>query len=260
MTRNFKLVVEYDGTSYHGWQRQKNRRSIQGGIEKATHAMTGNASTLNGSGRTDAGVHALAQVANFHCDTHLPPQTLLKGLNALLDEDIVIKACAHAPDTFHARYDAKSKTYVYHIFNRAIPIAIGRQYAWHIRKRLDLEAMRTAISCLIGTHDFKAFEGAGSPRADSIRSIITAALTENKDGYLSFEVTADGFLRFMVRNIIGTLVEVGLEKITAGDFETILLSRDRSRAGATAPPHGLFLKSVQYDLGTDLKLQATNLK
>ncbi len=253
MARNFKLVVEYDGTFYHGWQRQKNRPSIQGEIEKAVLTMTRQPATLNGSGRTDAGVHALAQVANFHSDTMLPPETLARGLNAMLDEDIVIKSCARAPDGFHARYDAESKTYVYNLINRTMPIAIGRQYAWHIRKPLDLEAMRMAISHLFGTHDFKAFEGAGSPRSDSIRSIVAADLTDKKNGHLSFEVTADGFLRFMVRNIIGTLVDVGLGRITPDDFEAVLRSKDRSRAGATAPPHGLFLKSVQYESGTNLK-------
>jgi tRNA pseudouridine38-40 synthase len=246
MIKNFKLVVEYDGASYHGWQRQKNMRSIQGEIETAIGTMIGQKITLIGSGRTDAGVHALAQVANFHCDTELPPTTLLRGLNGLLTEDIIIKACSLMPDSFHARYDVKSKTYIYKILNQTLPIAIYRQYAWHIKKKLDLEAMRSAMSCIRGTHDFKAFEGAGSPRSDSIRSIKKAALIKKKDRYLLFEVTANGFLRFMVRNIVGTLVEVGLEKITSEKFREILLSKDRSQAGATAPPHGLFLKSVQY--------------
>lgn len=246
MTHNFKLIIEYDGASYHGWQRQKDMRSIQGEIEKAIETMTGRKIALIGSGRTDAGVHALAQVANFQCDTELPPITLLRGLNGLLHNDIVIKACSLMPGSFHARYDVKSKTYIYKILNRTLPIAISRQYAWHIKKKLDLEAMRSAIFCLRGTHDFKAFEGAGSPRSNSIRSIKKAALIEEKDGYLLIEVTANGFLRFMVRNIVGTLVKVGLGKTTSEKFREILLSKDRSQAGATAPSHGLFLKSVRY--------------
>jgi tRNA pseudouridine38-40 synthase len=246
MIRNFKITIEYDGTRYHGWQRQKNDRTIQQDIEKAAQTITGQQVSLTGSGRTDAGVHACAQVANFKCETHLGPQDILGGLNSLTEADIVITDCKEVEAPFHARYDVKSKTYVYRILNRANPAAIGRQYAWHIRKALNLEAMRAASTHLIGSHDFKAFEGAGSPRSHSTRSVFKANLVEETDGYLAFEIEADGFLRFMVRNIVGTLVNVGLGKTSPDEFKHILESKDRDQAGATAPAHGLFLKNVNY--------------
>ncbi len=246
MVKNFKITIEYDGTRYHGWQRQKNDRTIQDEIERAIRTITGQKVSLTGSGRTDAGVHACGQTANFMCETHLGPQDLFAGLNSLTADDIVIKGCEEVAASFHARYDATSKTYVYRIFNRPSPAAIGRQYAWHIRKKLDLEAMRTASVHLIGRHDFKAFEGAGSPRSHTTRRVFNAGLTKAPDGCLSLEIEADGFLRFMVRNIVGTLVNVGLGKLSPDDFKRILESKDRGQAGATAPAHGLFLKKVSY--------------
>jgi len=246
MIKNFKIIIEYNGTRYHGWQRQKNDRTVQEEIEKAVHTITGQQVSLTGSGRTDAGVHAYAQVANFKCETNLGPQDILGGLNSLSDEDVVITSCEEVDASFHARYDAKSKTYVYKILNRPIPAAIFRQYAWHIRKELNLEAMRAAISHLIGSHDFKAFEGVGSQRSHTNRSVFKANLIEEEDGYLAFEIEADGFLRFMVRTIVGTLVDVGRGRILPDDFKRILASRDRNQAGATAPAHGLFLKKVNY--------------
>jgi len=246
MLNNFKLIIEYDGTEYQGWQRQKNGCTIQAIIENAINVMTGKKVSLTGSGRTDAGVHALAQTANFHCNTELGPEMFQKGLNSLVPNDIVIKECCLVDDKFHARYDAKSKTYRYKILNQRLNSAISRRYVWHIRKMLDLEAMRSAIRYILGTHDFKAFEGSGSPRSNTIRTVINATLVEADQNNLSFQIEANGFLRYMVRNIVGTLVEVGLGKITPDDFKTILLSRDRNRAGATAPPHGLFLVNVKY--------------
>ena len=246
MLNNFKLIIEYDGTEYQGWQRQKNGCTIQEVIENAINIMTGKKVSLTGSGRTDAGVHALAQTANFHCNTELGPEIFQKGLNSLVPDDIVIKECCLVDDKFHARYDAKSKTYRYKILNQRLNSAISRRYVWHIRKMLDLEAMRSAIRYILGTHDFKAFEGSGSPRSNTIRTVINATLVEADQNNLSFQIEANGFLRYMVRNIVGTLVKVGLGKITSDDFKTILLSRDRNRAGATAPPHGLFLFNVKY--------------
>jgi len=246
MLKNFKLTIEYDGSSCSGWQRQKNGRTIQGEIEKALFTMTGKKVIVIGSGRTDAGVHAFGQVANFHCDTKLTPEVFLKGLNSLLSDDIVIRESCEVDEKFHARYDAKSKIYKYGILNRNISAAVCRQYAWFIRKELDREAMRSAISHILGTHDFKAFEGAGSPRATTVRCVMNAALVEKGHNHLVFEIEADGFLRFMVRNIVGTLVDVGLCRITPDDIKQILLSKDRNLAGATAPPQGLFLMQVTY--------------
>ena len=246
MRKNFKLIIEYDGSSYHGWQRQKNRKTIQGEIEKAIMTITGKKIALTGSGRTDAGVHAFGQVANFYCDTEISPEVFQRGLNSLMPKDIIIKECNTVNEKFHARYDAKAKTYQYRILNRTTPAAICRQYAWFIKKKLDLDAMQSAILHIIGTNDFKAFEGAGSPRSSTKRRVINAGLQQKKKKYLIFEIEADGFLRFMVRNIVGTLLDVGLCKITPDDFKKILLSKDRNLAGATAPPHGLFLMNVKY--------------
>jgi tRNA pseudouridine38-40 synthase len=246
MAKNFKLIIEYDGSRYHGWQRQKNDPSIQAEIEKALKTMTTEKVTVIGSGRTDSGVHAKGQVANFECETRLKPEALMNGLNSLLAEDIKIKVCEQVGASFHARYDAKSKIYHYRILNRATPAAIGRQYQWFIRKALNREAMRTAISHIIGRHDFKAFEGSGSPRQSSIRRVHSADLVEHAGGLLIFHIEADGFLRYMVRNIVGTLVDVGLEKLTPHDFKRILDCKDRSQASATAPAQGLTLVKVNY--------------
>ena len=243
---NFKITIEYDGSAYHGWQRQAEDRTIQGEIEKALMTMTEDRITVIGSGRTDAGVHALNQTANFRCATSLTPEIFLKGLNSLLPEDIVITSCKVVPEKFHARYDVKSKVYHYRILNRLLPVAIFRQYAWHIRKNLDLSAIQEALRCIVGSHDFKSFEGSGSPRASSVRSIINADILKTDDDYLVLKIEGDGFLKFMVRNIVGTLVDVGLDKITSDDFKRILVSKDRNLAGITAPPHGLFLIEVKY--------------
>jgi tRNA pseudouridine38-40 synthase len=246
MVKNFKIIIEYDGTHYHGWQRQKEEPTIQGEIEKALLTITAKNVIVNGSGRTDAGVHAYGQVANFRCDTKLAPEILQKGLNSLLPDDIVIKACCQAASNFHARYDVKSKIYHYKIFNHPIPPAIHHQYIWFIRKRLNIHAMRVAITHIIGSHDFKAFEGSGSPRAHTIRHVIAAEMLETESGQICFQIEADGFLRYMVRNIVGTLVDVGLSKLSTDDFKLILESSDRTNAGATAPAHGLYLMEVKY--------------
>jgi tRNA pseudouridine38-40 synthase len=246
MTKNFKLIIEYDGSRYHGWQRQKDDLSIQGEIENALKTITAKKVTLIGSGRTDAGVHAEGQVANFECDTRLKPEALMNALNGILAEDIKIKVCQQAGASFHARYDAKSKIYHYRILNRATPPAIGRQYLWFVRKSLNRETMRAAIDHIIGSHDFKAFEGSGSLRMSSIRHVYSADLIEDEGGLLIFHIEADGFLRYMVRNIVGTLVDVGREKLTPHDFKRILDGKDRSHASATAPAQGLILIEVKY--------------
>jgi tRNA pseudouridine38-40 synthase len=247
LPRNFKLVIEYDGAAYHGWQRQKNMPTVQGAIEAALHTMTRQSVALIGAGRTDAGVHALNQVANFLVDTRHAPQVFKKGLNSLLAGDIVIKDCREVDEAFHARYDARSKVYDYRILNRSIPAAIFRQYAWHIKKDLNLDAMQAAIPSFKGQHDFSAFQASGSPRSHAVRTVMDATLTtKNAEGYFVFTIEANGFLRGMVRNIVGTLVDVGLGKTMPEEFQRILISKDRGQAGATAPAHGLFLREVKY--------------
>lgn len=240
--------MEYDGSKFHGWQRQKHDRTIQAEIEQAVAHVVGHSVAVIGSGRTDAGVHALGQVANFHCDTRLNEKVILKALNSILPDNIVVRLCEQVDADFHARYDARSKTYRYRIFNHPISVAIGRQYAWHIRRPLNLDAMRAAAEVLIGRHDFKAFEGTGSQRSHSVRQVLRAQLKEEcTAGYLAFEIEANGFLRYMVRNIVGTLVQVGSGMVGLERFTAVLRMRDRRRAGATAPPHGLFLVNVSYE-------------
>jgi tRNA pseudouridine38-40 synthase len=246
MDKNFKIIIEYDGTRFHGWQRQKKDTTIQGEIEKALFIITHKPVIVNGSGRTDAGVHAFGQAANFHCDTDLTPDVFQRGLNSLLPEDIVIKECRQVDDSFHARYNVKSKIYHYKIFNQPVTAAINRLYVWSIRKQLNTVAMRSAILNIIGRHDFKAFEGVGSPRTTTIRHVMAADIVESDNRLLTFQIEADGFLRFMVRNIVGTLVDVGLGRTLPAEFRQIQKSRDRTIAGATAPARGLHLMEVKY--------------
>ncbi|RLC01842.1 MAG: tRNA pseudouridine(38-40) synthase TruA [Deltaproteobacteria bacterium] len=243
---NFRLVVEYDGTAYHGWQRQKADRTIQGEIEKALATMTGKSVSLAGSGRTDAGVHAIGQTASFNSDAGLSPDIYFKGLNSLLPDDILIRVCESVDPAFHARYNARSKIYQYRILNRDMPSIMERHYVWHIRRQLNIEAMQKAVSYLVGEHDFKAFEGTGSPRTSTVRHVIRAGIRETKGDQILFDIEADGFLRYMVRNIVGTLVDVGKGRIPGEDVNRIFLSRDRNQAGATAPAKGLFLMKVNY--------------
>lgn len=244
---NLKLTIEYDGTAYHGWQRQKNARTVQETIESAIAVMVKAPVRLIGSGRTDAGVHALGQVANFHCRADIPPKAFVAGLNSLLPDDIVIRSCEAVDDRFHSQYNAKLKTYRYRILSRPIPSAIGRQYVWFIPGTLDISAMQQATEHLIGTHDFSSFEASGSPRPHSHRTVHDARIFTQPEAIICFEITANGFLRFMVRNIVGTLSDVGIGKISPEGFKQIRLSRNRDRAGATAPAQGLFLVRVIYD-------------
>jgi len=244
--KNIKLVIEYDGTKYCGWQRQKDQASIQGTIETAISKMTGQPISLIGSGRTDAGVHAWQQVANFKCHTRLQPEQFMKGLNGLLPDDISIHSCMEVSGNFHARYDVKSKIYRYYIGQHPHKMALFHQYCWSIPYKLKISDMKNASTLFEGTHDFKAFEGAGSPRSTSVRTILRSTLTLNDNQYIIYEIEADGFLRFMVRNIVGTLVEIGKKRMSFDAIPQILESRDRHCAGPTAPPHGLFLIEVNY--------------
>jgi tRNA pseudouridine38-40 synthase len=245
--KNFKLIIEYDGTNYHGWQRQAAEPTVQAEIEKALSAMTRSDITLIGAGRTDAGVHALGQTAHFRCETRLDPEAIHKGLNSLLPPDIAICDCRLVPEEFHARFDAHSKIYRYRILNRAARAAVGRNYSWFIHRPLDIRAMRQAAHFIVGRHDFKAFESAGSPRAHTVRNVMAAEwIEEREQGLLTFQIEADGFLRCMVRNIVGTLVAAGIGRIQPADVAAILASRDRRRAGATAPPQGLVMVEVKY--------------
>jgi len=244
--RNFKIVVEYDGSAYRGWQRQKNGVSIQQVLEEAIKKITGQKVSVIGSGRTDAGVHALNQVASFRCATKLPVNSIYRGVNSVLPEDIVVKEMEEVPFEFHAQRDVKSKIYVYKICNQKLRPALGRNYSWFVRFDLDLAKMRQAAKYLIGTHDFSCFCATGTDVQDRVRTIKNIEIKNGQEGNIEIIVEAKGFLKYMVRNIIGTLVEVGRGKREPEEMEKIINSRDRKIAGATAPAHGLFLMEVIY--------------
>ena len=243
--KNFKLIIEYDGSDYCGWQRQPKQSSIQETLESVLQRMTRESITLHGSGRTDAGVHALGQTAHFKCRTRLSPEELQKGMNRLLPGDIAVRSCQAVPLDFHARFSSRWKRYRYRICNQAVKQAVGRQYAWQIYRPLDVEAMAQGTRHLVGQHDFKSFESSGSPRAQTVRDVMEASW-QMKNDHLEFDILANGFLRYMVRNIVGTLVAVGMGKMEADDIPALLTAADRRLAPATAPPHGLFLVHVEY--------------
>ncbi|HRS88716.1 MAG TPA: tRNA pseudouridine(38-40) synthase TruA [Smithellaceae bacterium] len=244
--RNFKIVVEYDGSAYRGWQRQKNGLSIQQVLEEAIKKITGQKVSVIGSGRTDAGVHALNQVASFRCVTKLPVNSIYRGVNSVLPEDIVVKEMEEVPFEFHAQRDVKSKIYVYKICNQKLRPALGRNYSWFVRFDLDLPKMRQAAKYLLGTHDFSCFCATGTDVQDRVRTIMNIEIKKVAQGNIEIILEAKGFLKYMVRNIIGTLVEVGRGKRLPEEMKKIIASRDRKIAGATAPAHGLFLQEVKY--------------
>ena len=242
---NIKLTLEYDGTRYHGWQVQASGETIQAVLERAVSSFVGRPTRVIGSGRTDAGVHALGQVVNFLSDTDLEPHRLQRALNALTPNDITIKTVEIVADSFHARRDGRSRIYEYRILNRPSPSPFFLKFAWHVHAPLNLAMMREAITCLEGEHDFSAFRAAGCDALHAIRTIYRASLNP-RDELIVFTVEATAFLRHMVRNLIGTLVEVGRRQRTAQSFAELLQSRDRTQAGPTAPPQGLFLVQVNY--------------
>ncbi len=247
MKRNIKLTIEYDGTNYHGWQSQagSGRPTIQDALEDAIKSLTHEEMKTHSSGRTDAGVHALGQVANFKTSNSIPPAAWAPALNHLLPPDIRVLASEEVSPDFHSRYSALGKTYKYRILNRRSPTALYRNYAWHVNVRLNIARMRKAAVFFIGKHDFSAFRGSGCSAKTPVRTIKSAAVKKVGDVVeLSFE--ADAFLQYMVRNITGTLVEVGLGRFSPDCVKQILESRDRKQAGRTAPPQGLYLVSVTY--------------
>jgi tRNA pseudouridine38-40 synthase len=244
--RTIKLTIEYDGTHYLGWQVQPRGLTLQGVLQEKLSSLTGEKIDLLGSGRTDAGVHALAQVAHFKTKSRLDVQTIQRALNSLLPSDMVIQKVEEVDEDFHARKQSKSKTYEYRILNRNIRSAFHRGYAWHIPQTLNIREMKKATRSLMGEHDFSSFRSVGSPKKTAVRKVTRAEWKRGRDGLLRFEIEANGFLKQMVRAIVGTLIEVGKGKIASEDFQRILDSRDRKQAGPTAPAHGLFLKEVKY--------------
>jgi len=244
--RNIKLLIEYDGTNYLGWQVQPKGQTIQGVLEEKIGLLTGESVQLFGSGRTDSGVHALGQVAHFKTESRMNILTMQRALNSLVPPDIVIQKVEEVEDGFHARKHSKSKVYEYRILNRNLRSAFHRGYVWYIPQKLNFVEMQKAARSLVGEHDFSAFRTVGSPTRTTVRRVIRAEWKRGRDGLIRFEIEANGFLKQMVRSIIGTLVEVGKGKMKAADLRKILNSKDRKEAGPTAPARGLFLKEVKY--------------
>lgn len=251
-----KFIVEYDGTNYAGWQVQKQDRTIQGTLEQAVSAVTQEQICITGASRTDAGVHALGQVAVFKTITRLPNDVLRRAINAHLPEDIRIKSIEETDDKFHPRFSAKEKTYVYFIANTSdLPFFI-RPYVLRVRRVLHCKAMELGLKKLIGEWDFSAFRASGCNAKHPVRTISSAELTcltsldfmtiPYKIPLIVIRITGQSFLRHMVRNIVGTLLEVGHGKIQPGDIETILNKKNRQLAGPTAPACGLFLENIVY--------------
>jgi len=247
MKRNIKLILEYDGTNYHGWQSQaaSGTATIQETLENAIKDLTKETTVTCSSGRTDAGVHAFGHVAHFTTTKSMPPEAWAPALNRLLPHDIRILSSEEVPAEFHARFSASGKTYKYIILNRHAPSALYRNRAWHIDRKLNLSAIRRGAAFLVGKHDFSSFRGAGCGAKTPVRTITSVSIRKRAE-VVEILVEADAFLMYMARNIVGTLVEVGLGRFKAEEVKEILDSKDRKRAGRTAPPQGLYLVEVYY--------------
>lgn len=253
--RNLKLVLAYDGTDYCGWQVQPDAPSIQNTLASAIGRVTGENVLPQGSGRTDAGVHALAQVASFQTESVIPAANLVKALNDVLPPSVRVQEVSEEPVAFHARKSAKAKTYRYRMYREAVCPPFLARYVWHYPYPLDFEAMKEAASQVEGEHDFTSFAAAdpekidsdehGSRRQLNIRTIFSSRWDRNREEFI-YEVRGSGFLHHMVRNLIGTFVLVGKGTLKPEDLTKILEAKDRSAAGATAPACGLYLVSVEY--------------
>lgn len=242
--RNLKLTIQYDGTKYCGWQKQPNASGIQGTIEYAIYEITKEKVNITGSGRTDAGVHALGQVANFKTKSRIPANRIPDALNAKLPKDISIIDCQEVSEDFHSRYSATGKIYRYLIYNKPYRSPLYKDISYHVRYDLDIQKMRSEAKSLVGTHEFKGFMSSGSSVKDTVRTIHNITIEESGD-LIALEVEGNGFLYNMVRIIVGTLVDIGRGRIDKS-MEEIIASKDRGEAGHTAPAHGLFLKKVHY--------------
>ena len=245
--RNICLWVAYDGTNYHGFQRQTPPiEAVQNVLEEKLQQVCGDTIELAAAGRTDAGVHARQQVVNFFTDGSIPVDRIPRAVNSILPPDIVVLKAFEADRDFSARHSAKSKSYIYRIYQGYIPDPFERNYSWNVRPQLNTEAMETCLKHLAGKHDFSAFRAAGGPPVSPVRNIYEAALKQ-EGKIIEMRFFADGFLYHMVRNIVGTLVNVGLGRTSVEKFLEIMASKDRTKAGATAPAQGLYLEKVNYE-------------
>ncbi len=241
----FKLVVEYDGTAYHGWQIQPHGPTIQGALETALARIIGVPIRVEASGRTDAGVHASGQVVAFRTHREIPPARLLNALNALTPPDISVRSLVEVAEDFDPRRNATSREYVYRIWNASVPSPFWRRYAWFLRRRIDVDVMNRAAAVLLGQHDFTSFRAAGCDSDSPVRLVYQSEF-ERRAEMIVYRVKATAFLRHMVRNFVGTLVQVGFRERDPEDIRILLERRDRTQAGPTAPAHGLCLAAVNY--------------
>ena len=244
--RNIKLTIEYDGKDFNGWQKQPTKLNIQGTIEQAIKQITGEEVQLNASGRTDAGVHAFGQVANFKTNSQIPIEKFAIAINSRLKRSIVIKKAEEVDERFHSRLNCKKKTYRYVINNSPEGTAIYRNLETHIQQKLDVKKMQEAVKYLEGEHDFKAFKASGTSSKSSVRTIYKAEVYKEGDRVF-IELTGNGFLYNMVRIIAGTLVDVGIGKIKPDEIPGIIKMQKRENAGKTLPPNGLYLLRVMYE-------------
>lgn len=248
---NYRLLIQYDGTDFHGWQVQENDRTVQGELQRVIGLITGADITVNGSGRTDAGVHAEGQVANLHLSRPFEAEKLRAAINGNLLRDIRVLQVERVPDEFHARFSALGKTYVYRVINAPVMSPFWRRYALHEPKPLDLAKMGAAGRLFLGRHDFTAFSSAQSDGENRIRNITEFSVESHWDSraqamMIEFRVSANGFLRYMVRSIVGTVLDAGRGKTDFDTIQTAIITGDRNLAGATAPAHGLTLLKVYY--------------
>ncbi len=250
VSRNIKLVLEYDGARFSGWQVQPELRTVQGAVEEAVAKLTGEACRVTGASRTDAGVHALGQVANFHASREYPPEVFKRALNALLPRDVAVKDAGDADEDFDARHRARRKLYRYIIHNRRERSVFDQDYSWYHPVNLDMEAMREAALFFTGEHDFSSFRSSTCSAKSPVRNLYGIDISQN-DSRIRIEMSASGFLKQMARTIVGTLVSVGEGRLLPGRIPGIIEARDRSAAGPTAPARGLFLVSVDYDIKED---------
>lgn len=245
--KNIALLLQYKGTAYHGWQRQNNAVTVQEVLEGAVAQLFPDAGHVYGCGRTDAGVHALSYVCNFHSESNIPDDKISYAINCLLPDDIRVLAAKAVPRDFHSRYSIQKKRYKYKILNTPHGDVFQKDLAWHCGYRLDVEKMQNACAAFCGEHDFSTFCASGSQAKDFVRTVYSLDISQN-GSLVELDICGNGFLYNMVRIIAGTLAYVGDGRIAVGDIDEIIASRDRTRAGITAPPYGLYMAGAEYDI------------